>query len=128
MDRLSDMIELLKKEFPEHRIGYSDHTDGIFVPIIAAAMGAKVIEKHFTLDRKTPIENYMYGGEYLGTDHVLSVEPETLKKMVSENIFTIIINILLTRKKKNSINCNSRKLINWKQSPDCLPKKPKNAW
>lgn len=79
-----NMIELLKKEFPEHRIGYSDHTDGIFVPVIAAAMGAKVIEKHFTLDRKTPIENYMYGGEYLGTDHVLSVEPETLKKMVSE--------------------------------------------
>ena len=35
---------------------------------------------------------------------------------------------LLTRKKKNSINCNSRKSINWKQSPDCLPKRPKNAW
>ncbi len=62
-----NMIELLKKEFPEHRIGYSDHTDGIFVPVIAAAMGAKVIEKHFTLDRKTPIENYMYGGNIYRT-------------------------------------------------------------
>ena len=35
---------------------------------------------------------------------------------------------LLIRKKMNSINCNSRKSINWKQSPDCLPKRPKNAW
>ena len=34
----------------------------------------------------------------------------------------------IQRKKMNSINCNSRKSINWKQSPDCLPKRPKNAW
>lgn len=77
-----NMISILKREFPEYRIGYSDHTDDIFVPTIAAAMGAEVIEKHFTLDRKTPIEHYMQGKEYMGTDHVLSVESEGLREMV----------------------------------------------
>ena len=78
-----NMINILRNEFPECRIGYSDHTDGIFVPVIAASMGVDVIEKHFTLDRQTPINNYLQKKEYLGTDHVLSVEPDDLKKMVS---------------------------------------------
>ncbi len=77
-----NMLHILKREFPTYRIGYSDHTDGIFVPIIAAAMGAEVIEKHFTLDRQTPIRNYVQKKEYMGTDHVLSVEPDDLRKMV----------------------------------------------
>lgn len=77
------MIDILKKEFSSYQIGYSDHSDGIFVPVIAAAMGAEVIEKHFTLDRKTPVEHYLQGGEYLGTDHVLSVEEGDLREMVS---------------------------------------------
>lgn len=53
------------------QIGYSDHTLGIEVPIAAVAMGAKVIEKHFTLDRNLP-----------GPDHVASLEPNELKEMV----------------------------------------------
>jgi len=53
-------------------IGYSDHTLGIEVPIAAVAMGAKVIEKHFTLDNNLP-----------GPDHKASLEPNELKKMVS---------------------------------------------
>lgn len=77
-----NMLHILKREFPTYRIGYSDHTDGIFVPVIAAAMGAEVIEKHFTLDRQTPIRNYVQKKEYMGTDHVLSVEPDDLRKMV----------------------------------------------
>lgn len=52
-------------------IGYSDHTLGIEVPIAAVAMGAKVIEKHFTLDRSME-----------GPDHAASLMPEELKKMV----------------------------------------------
>ena len=36
--------------------------------------------------------------------------------------------VALRNQKMNSINCNSRKSTNWKQSPDCLPKRPKNAW
>lgn len=79
-----NMLQLLKKEFPHIKIGYSDHTDGIFVPVIAAAMGAEIIEKHFTLDRKTPIDNYIHNKEYLGTDHVLSIEPKELTEMVKQ--------------------------------------------
>lgn len=51
--------------------GYSDHTNGIEVPIAAVAMGAKVIEKHFTLDKELP-----------GPDHKASLEPLELKMMV----------------------------------------------
>lgn len=77
-----NMISILRREFPEYRVGYSDHTDGIFVPVIASVMGAEVIEKHFTLDRQTPIRNYEQKKEYMGTDHVLSIEPDALRKMV----------------------------------------------
>lgn len=82
IDAHLNMIHILREEFPKYKIGYSDHTDGIFVPVVAAAMGAEIIEKHFTLDRRTPINNFMQKGEYLGTDHVLSVEPEELERMV----------------------------------------------
>ena len=53
-------------------VGYSDHTQGIEVAIAAVAMGAKVIEKHFTLDRNLP-----------GPDHKASLEPVELKAMVT---------------------------------------------
>jgi len=52
-------------------VGYSDHTLGIEVPVAAVAMGATIIEKHFTLDKKLP-----------GPDHKASLEPEELKEMV----------------------------------------------
>ena len=52
-------------------VGYSDHTLGIEVPIAAVALGAMVIEKHFTLDKTLP-----------GPDHKASLEPEELKAMV----------------------------------------------
>jgi N,N'-diacetyllegionaminate synthase len=61
----------IKKELGVE-IGYSDHTLGIEVPIAAVALGAKVIEKHFTLDRNLP-----------GPDHKASLEPEELKAMVT---------------------------------------------
>lgn len=53
-------------------VGYSDHTSGIEVAIAAAALGATVIEKHFTLDRNLP-----------GPDHRASLEPEELKAMIA---------------------------------------------
>jgi N,N'-diacetyllegionaminate synthase len=53
-------------------VGYSDHTVGVEVAIAAVAMGATVIEKHFTLDRNLP-----------GPDHKASLEPEELKAMVA---------------------------------------------
>lgn len=52
-------------------VGYSDHTQGIEVPIAAVALGASVIEKHFTLDRSME-----------GPDHKASLEPQELKEMV----------------------------------------------
>jgi N-acetylneuraminate synthase len=52
-------------------IGYSDHTQGTHVPIAAVALGAQIIEKHFTLDKTLP-----------GPDHQASLEPEELKYMV----------------------------------------------
>ncbi len=53
------------------RYGYSDHSEGIEIPLAAVAMGASVIEKHFTLDRNMT-----------GPDHIASLQPEELKKMI----------------------------------------------
>lgn len=53
-------------------VGYSDHTKGIEVPIAAVALGATIIEKHFTLDRNME-----------GPDHKASLEPDELKQMVN---------------------------------------------
>lgn len=53
-------------------VGYSDHTEGISVPLAAVARGAEIIEKHFTLDRNLP-----------GPDHKASLEPRELKAMVA---------------------------------------------
>ena len=52
-------------------VGYSDHTLRIEVPVAAVAMGAKIIEKHFTLNKKLP-----------GPDHKASLEPDELKEMI----------------------------------------------
>jgi N,N'-diacetyllegionaminate synthase len=60
----------IKNKF-QVNVGYSDHTLGIEVPIAAVALGAQIIEKHFTLDRTLP-----------GPDHVASLEPHELKEMV----------------------------------------------
>ena len=61
----------IRQEF-QVAVGYSDHTKGIEVPIAAVALGASVIEKHFTLDRNME-----------GPDHRASLEPDELKAMVS---------------------------------------------
>ncbi|MEF2717939.1 MAG: N-acetylneuraminate synthase [Roseburia intestinalis] len=66
---LKAMYEL--KSMFQCDIGYSDHTQGIEVPIAAVAMGATIIEKHFTLDRNME-----------GPDHVASLNPLELKEMV----------------------------------------------
>lgn len=54
------------------KVGYSDHTNGIIVPVAATALGATVLEKHFTLDRNLP-----------GPDQKASMEPEELKELVT---------------------------------------------
>jgi len=62
----------LKKEF-NLPVGYSDHTLGVMVPIMAVALGAVVLEKHFTLNKKLP-----------GPDHKASLNPQELKEMVKK--------------------------------------------
>jgi len=52
-------------------VGYSDHSKGITVPIVATTLGATIIEKHFTIDRSLP-----------GPDHKASLEPDELKDMI----------------------------------------------
>ena len=63
-------MKTMEKEFGLP-VGYSDHTKGIEVPIAAVAMGATIIEKHFTLDKNME-----------GPDHRASLEPDELKAMV----------------------------------------------
>lgn len=66
-------ITAMKNEFPNTIVGFSDHTLGITAPIGAVALGAKIIEKHFTFDR-----------EANGPDHSFALEPSELKEMVSK--------------------------------------------
>lgn len=64
-------MQQIKENF-QVKVGYSDHTQGIEVPIAAVALGACVVEKHFTLDRNME-----------GPDHQASLEPDELKAMVT---------------------------------------------
>ena len=66
-------IKFLKNNYPEYTIGYSDHTIGISIPVAAVAMGAKIIEKHITLDRRMK-----------GTDQSGSLGPDGLNRMVRD--------------------------------------------
>ena len=83
-------MSTLKKTF-DTPIGYSDHTKGIEVPIAAVAMGATIIEKHFTLDRNME-----------GPDHKASLEPSELKAMVQA--IRNIEKAIGTGKKKPSVS------------------------
>jgi len=64
-------MDVLRQAF-DLPVGYSDHTEGLVVPVAAAARGAVLIEKHFTLDRSQK-----------GPDHQVSLEPDELKQMVA---------------------------------------------
>jgi sialic acid synthase SpsE len=66
-------IKYLQENYPAYTIGYSDHTIGISVPVAAVAMGAKVIEKHITLDRNMK-----------GTDQAGSLGPDGVHRMVRD--------------------------------------------
>jgi N-acetylneuraminate synthase len=93
-------MNTIKNEF-NLPIGYSDHTSDIYISIAAVAMGATIIEKHFTLDKSMP-----------GPDHMSSLEPTQLKNMISairdvekalgnskkEPTFSEILNLKVIRK------------------------------
>ena len=66
-------ITYLKKNYGDHVIGYSDHTIGISAPVAAVALGAEIIEKHITLDRRMR-----------GTDQAGSLGPDGVIRMVRD--------------------------------------------
>jgi N-acetylneuraminate synthase len=66
-----NILDEIRIRYPKHKIGYSDHTLGVAIPIAAACKGATVIEKHFTLSKK------MYG-----SDAKFSSEPDEFKALV----------------------------------------------
>lgn len=67
------VIEKYREMFPDLVIGYSGHDNGIVMPVVAYMLGARVIEKHFTLDRTLK-----------GTDHAFSLAPPGLEHMVRD--------------------------------------------
>lgn len=68
-----NVISTFRKQFPEATIGFSSHDSGIAMAVAAYVLGARVIEKHFTLNRAMK-----------GTDHAFSLEPVGLKKMIRD--------------------------------------------
>ena len=67
------VIDTYRRVFPETVVGLSSHDNGIAMAVAAYTLGARVIEKHFTLDRTMK-----------GTDHAFSLEPQGLKKMIRD--------------------------------------------
>lgn len=86
----------LKKHFPNCKIGLSDHTLGIGAAIASIALGAEVIEKHFTLSRADG-----------GVDSAFSIEPQEMKQLVEEcnNAYLALgeVNYELSESEKNSL-------------------------
>ena len=66
-------IPYLIEQYPQYRIGYSDHTIGISTPVLAAAIGAEIIEKHVTIDRRMK-----------GTDQAGSLGPDGVNRMIRD--------------------------------------------
>jgi sialic acid synthase SpsE len=66
-------IRFLQRTYPQYTIGYSDHTIGISTPVAAVAMGARIIEKHVTIDRRMK-----------GTDQAGSLGPDGVTRMVRD--------------------------------------------
>jgi pseudaminic acid synthase len=93
---LNSMITL-KKAF-NYPVGFSDHTLGIIAPVVAATMGAVMIEKHFTLDRKMQ-----------GPDHFYAIEPSELSAMV-ESVLAVAKLRGKPAKEVSSVELECRKL------------------
>jgi sialic acid synthase SpsE len=67
------VLETYQREYPHYVIGFSDHTKGILAPALAVALGAKIIEKHFTID-----------STLAGPDHQASLDPNDFSRMVQD--------------------------------------------
>jgi N-acetylneuraminate synthase/sialic acid synthase len=67
------VISTYRELFPECTVGFSSHDNGIAMPVAAFVLGARLVEKHFTLNRAMK-----------GTDHAFSLEPQGMRKMVRD--------------------------------------------
>lgn len=92
-----NVMKILKKKLG-YPVGYSDHTQGIEVDLAAVALGAEIIEKHFTLNRDFP-----------GPDHKASLEPNELKAMV-DGIRKIELALGSTEKKPSEAEVRNREV------------------
>lgn len=96
-------ILTMKKKF-NTKIGYSDHTSGIIAPILAVALGAKIIEKHFTINKKLQ-----------GPDHQASLEPNEFYDMVKKIRQTEILlgsqNKKITNSEKKNIKVVRKSIV-----------------
>jgi N-acetylneuraminate synthase/sialic acid synthase len=106
-----NVISTFKKQFPNIRIGLSDHENGIDAGPIAYMLGARVFEKHFTLNRANK-----------GTDNAFSLEPTGLEKFI-RNIKRV--EILLGSHEKKQLPEEEKPLIKMRKSPvlNCIKKK-----
>lgn len=82
-----------QKEFPDIPIGYSGHETGISVSVAAVALGAKVLERHVTLDKS-----------WKGSDHAASLEPAELGALVRE---IRMVEVALGSPVKQMLSCES---------------------
>ena len=94
-----NVIQTYREEFPQTVIGLSSHDRGISFPVVAAALGARIIEKHFTTDRSLK-----------GTDHAFSLEPTGMEKMCRD--LQLVVQALGNHKKEplNSEKSGLRKM------------------
>ena len=67
------VVETYRECFPETVVGFSSHDNGISMPLVAYVLGARIVEKHFTLNRA-----------WKGTDHKFSLEPQGMRKLVRD--------------------------------------------
>lgn len=91
-------IDYLKHKYPYVQLGFSDHSLDTFAPSLAVAKGAKIIEKHFTLDR-----------QYFGPDHKCSLLPNEFKEMVeririTESMLGVEDKVILNEERKYWVN------------------------
>lgn len=93
-----NMMRTMQAVFPDIPVGLSDHTLGTLVPVIAASHGARVIEKHYTIDKSLPYS----------TDHFMSVDPKELKEMI-ENIKLSVSAMGSYRKRPIASECLARR-------------------
>lgn len=99
--RLKNIIGL-RKEFPSYPIGFSDHSIGIEIPIAAVALGACLIEKHFTLDKSK-----------IGMDNQVATEPNEMKQLVKS---CLNVQIALGEEERIILDAEVKKRVEMRRS------------